>query len=136
MVGDTLGKVRKSDLLGLVSLFILCASRRLYLRHGQFELYVFPPRVPCRLPAWVGSLFFVLLFGGFVYLGTRRVDLCNRGLMFVKSPPFYFGLYWGFPYPSCAALSNRIPNTLFYGHAAAHHFFWLSQHDSQSGELT
>lgn len=33
---------------------------------------------------WVGSLFFVILFGWVVYLGTRPVDLWNRLLMFGK----------------------------------------------------
>lgn len=33
------------------------------------------------LPVWVGSCFFVGLFGWFVYLGTRPVDLLNRVLM-------------------------------------------------------
>lgn len=33
------------------------------------------------LPVWVGSCFFVALFGWFVYLGTRSVDLLNRVLM-------------------------------------------------------
>ena len=36
------------------------------------------------LPSWIGALFFVLLFGWVVYLGTRKVDLFNRGLMFGK----------------------------------------------------
>jgi tyrosine-specific transport protein len=35
-------------------------------------------------PAWSGSLVFVLLFGWVVYLGTRTVDLFNRGLMLGK----------------------------------------------------
>lgn len=34
------------------------------------------------VPAWGASLFFTLLFGGIVYLGTRPVDLFNRVLMF------------------------------------------------------
>lgn len=36
------------------------------------------------LPPWIGSLIFVLLFGCIVYLGTRKVDLLNRGLMVFK----------------------------------------------------
>ncbi len=35
-------------------------------------------------PPWIGSLLFVILFGWVVYLGTRKVDLFNRGLMFGK----------------------------------------------------
>lgn len=36
------------------------------------------------LPNWMGSVFFVLLFGWVVYLGTRRVDHVNRALMVGK----------------------------------------------------
>lgn len=36
------------------------------------------------LPGWSGSLIFVLLFGWVIYLGTRKVDLFNRGLMVGK----------------------------------------------------
>ena len=36
------------------------------------------------MPIWVGSFIFVLLFGWIVYLGTRSVDLFNRGLRFGK----------------------------------------------------
>ncbi len=34
-----------------------------------------------KLPIWVGSVFFVALFGWIVYLGTRSVDHVNRFLM-------------------------------------------------------
>jgi tyrosine-specific transport protein len=33
------------------------------------------------VPSWTASLFFTLIFGWIVYLGTRPVDLCNRILM-------------------------------------------------------
>lgn len=35
-------------------------------------------------PSWLGSLIFVLIFGWIIYLGTRKVDLFNRGLMVGK----------------------------------------------------
>lgn len=37
-----------------------------------------------HIPVWVGSLFFVLLFGGVVLFGTRKVDLWNRVMMVGK----------------------------------------------------
>jgi tyrosine-specific transport protein len=49
-------------------------------------------------PAWLGSLMFVLLFGGIVYLGTRKVDLCNRGLMIGKIGFFVLLIFVGFSY--------------------------------------
>lgn len=47
------------------------------------------------LPHWVGSLFFVGLFGWIIYLGTRRVDLFNRGLMVFKISFFVLLLFVG-----------------------------------------
>ena len=46
-------------------------------------------------PAWGGSLFFVALFGWVVYLGTRQVDLWNRGLMFGKAIAFLALVFLG-----------------------------------------
>jgi tyrosine-specific transport protein len=37
-----------------------------------------------KFPAWIGSLFFVALFGFIVYQGTRQVDIWNRLLMVLK----------------------------------------------------
>jgi len=39
-------------------------------------------------PDFLGSLFFVILFGYVVYMGTRTVDLWNRLLMFAKIAAF------------------------------------------------
>ncbi|NDD59013.1 MAG: amino acid permease [Chlamydiae bacterium] len=35
-------------------------------------------------PNWLGNFIFVLLFGGVVFFGTRKVDLWNRVMMFAK----------------------------------------------------
>jgi tyrosine-specific transport protein len=40
------------------------------------------------VPSWAGSLFFVVLFGYVVLLGTRSVDLSNRFLMGLKIAAF------------------------------------------------
>src|SRR6185437_8691099 len=37
-----------------------------------------------NIPVYLGSMFFVILFGWVVYLGTRPVDLWNRVLMVGK----------------------------------------------------
>lgn len=37
-----------------------------------------------NVPIWFGSFFFVIVFGWFVYLGTKQVDILNRCLMLVK----------------------------------------------------
>jgi tyrosine-specific transport protein len=44
---------------------------------SSFFLYNFS----FSLPDWAGSIFFVILFGWIIYLGTRPVDLFNRWLM-------------------------------------------------------
>ncbi|MCH9612165.1 MAG: Tyrosine-specific transport protein [Chlamydiia bacterium] len=36
------------------------------------------------VPNYIGSLFFILLFGGLVYMGTKTVDHFNRVLMYLK----------------------------------------------------
>jgi tyrosine-specific transport protein len=41
-----------------------------------------------KIPIWVGSTFFVILFGAIVYGGTRQVDLWNRLFMVGKIAAF------------------------------------------------
>ena len=41
-----------------------------------------------QIPPSIGALFFVLFFGWLIYLGTRKVDLCNRLLMLIKIASF------------------------------------------------
>ncbi len=50
------------------------------------------------LPIWVGSIFFVFLFGWIVYLGTSSVDITNRMLMFVKIAVYIALITLGFQY--------------------------------------
>lgn len=49
-------------------------------------------------PVWAGSLIFVVLFGCLVYLGTRKVDLFNRGLMVGKIACFLLLIVVGVSY--------------------------------------
>ena len=51
-----------------------------------------------QFPSWLGSLIFVLFFGWVIYLGTRKVDLCNRGLMFAKIAFFVLLILVGVTY--------------------------------------
>lgn len=61
-------------------------------------------------PPWVGSLIFVALFGWIVYLGTRKVDLFNRGLMVGKIGFFILLVFVGIFYikPSFLLRSDPI----------------------------
>lgn len=57
-----------------------------------------------NVPDWVGTLFFVMVFGGLVYLGTRSVDMMNRFLMVGKILAYVFLIVLGFKY----VLSSRL----------------------------
>lgn len=48
-----------------------------------------------QAPSWVGSLFFTLLFGWMIYLGTKTVDHLNRILMFIKIAAFVCLIFVG-----------------------------------------
>ncbi|HEY2810103.1 MAG TPA: aromatic amino acid transport family protein [Rhabdochlamydiaceae bacterium] len=84
MTGQTLGQVGKGICtLTYISLFyaVLVA----YISGiGNLSTSFFQRAFGIALPMWIGCLFFVLLFGWVIYLGTRRVDLCNRALMVGK----------------------------------------------------
>lgn len=60
-------------------------------------------------PIWLGSLIFVILFGWVVYLGTRKVDLLNRGLMVAKIMCFVLLVLIGVSYIQPSLLSRTAP---------------------------
>lgn len=49
-------------------------------------------------PDWIGSLFFVILFGFVVYMGTKKVDLWNRYLMAGKILCYIGLVFLGFKF--------------------------------------
>ncbi len=59
------------------------------------------------IPTSLCSLLFVLLFGLFVYLGTRTVDLCNRGLMVGKILCYLGLVFLGVQFVDTAALAKQ-----------------------------
>lgn len=88
MVGDTLGKVGKA-ICWISYLFLFYALLVAYISGmGNLSSTFFRVAFQVALPEWMGSLFFVLLFGWLIYMGTRRVDLCNRGLILGKVSVF------------------------------------------------
>lgn len=62
------------------------------------------------LPVWVGSLFFVALFGHIVYQGTRRVDLWNRVLMVGKILSYLGIVFLGMQYVQTYLLTYTAPS--------------------------
>jgi tyrosine-specific transport protein len=84
MTERTLGKWGKG-VCWITYLFLFYALLVAYVSgSGNLFSTIFNLSFKISLPDWVGSLFFVLLFGWIVYLGTRKVDMCNRALMFGK----------------------------------------------------
>lgn len=73
---------------------LVCLTTYLFLFYALLVAYIsgignltntfFRLTFNINAPGWIGSTFFVLLFGYIVYKGTRKVDICNRGLMFAK----------------------------------------------------
>jgi tyrosine-specific transport protein len=71
-------------MLGDVPVSILRSSCRHISASGNLFSTFFQGLFGPDLPNWIGSLFFVVLFGGVVLYGTRGVDLWNRVLMLGK----------------------------------------------------
>ena len=84
MVGRTLGAAARV-VTQVLYLFLFYALLTAYIAGSGHHLSNIFSRL---VPVTVGSLFFVLLFGNFVYMGTRAVDLFNRLLMVGKIGAF------------------------------------------------
>ncbi len=84
MSEKTLGKVGKT-ICWVTYLFLFYALLVAYISgSGNLLSSILLNLFSFTLPMWIGSSFFVLLFAGIVYLGTRGVDLFNRALMLIK----------------------------------------------------
>ncbi|MBI5274657.1 MAG: tyrosine transporter [Chlamydiales bacterium] len=94
MVEKTLGIVGKILTLFLF-LFLFYALLVAYVAgsgHHLSDLF------HSRLPVWVGSFFFVVVFGIVVYFGTRAVDMTNRWLMALKIIAYFGLVFIGFKF--------------------------------------
>ena len=84
MTNHALGKWGKG-ICWLTYLFLFYALLVAYISGiGSLCSSFFERNLQLAFPAWVGSTIFVILFGSIVCFGTRKVDLCNRGLMVGK----------------------------------------------------
>jgi len=89
MIGSLLGDIAKS----------LCYILYLSLFYSLLVAYISDSGIHSsslleaifgeNIQSWVGSTFFVMVFGWIVYLGTKPVDLLNRALMVVKIAAFF-----------------------------------------------
>jgi len=95
MVGDTLGPLGKI-LCWITYLFLLYALIVVYMSLSGNHASLFAKDMfDIPLPNWVGTLFFVLLFGWIVYLGTKKVDYVNRYLMIGKIISYALVIFLG-----------------------------------------
>lgn len=83
MVTDLLGYGGRL-LCWVLYLFLFYALLVAYVAGSGIHFSSILGEVAISIPAWAGSVLFVLIFGWVVYLGTRSVDHVNRGLMFFK----------------------------------------------------
>lgn len=67
-----------------------------------------------HFPIWFGSVFFVAIFGSFVYFGTRPVDLLNRFLMFAKITSYLGLIVVSMSYVTPALLEYVNPKYAFF----------------------
>jgi len=84
MVSETLGKWGRafSWILYLLLFYSLLVA---YMSGSGNHVEAFSRHaLPFVIPDWLGTLFFVALFGWIIFLGTRSVDLFNRFLMVGK----------------------------------------------------
>ncbi|PCI75329.1 tyrosine transporter [Candidatus Aerophobetes bacterium] len=84
MVGYTMGQVGKV-LCAILYLFLFYALLVAYMSaSGNHSALMAGHLLGWNVPDWVGTLFFVTLFGWMIYLGTKAVDVMNRYLMIGK----------------------------------------------------
>jgi tyrosine-specific transport protein len=93
MAGHSLGQLGRS-LSWVLYLFLFYALSVAYIS-GSGSLASTMLSKFISIPSWLGGLFFVVLFGSIVYMGTRQVDLWNRALMFGKIIAFACLIFLG-----------------------------------------
>lgn len=109
MSGHALGKWGKG-ICWVTYLFLFYALLVAYISGIGSLCSTFSQRtLSISLPPWLGSFVFVLLFGGIVYLGTRKVDFFNRGLMLGKIGFFILLIFAGVFYMKPALLLRFEP---------------------------
>jgi tyrosine-specific transport protein len=109
MADHSLGKWGKG-ICWITYLFLFYALLVAYISGiGSLVSSFFHTSLNIALPIWLGSFVFVLLFGWIVYLGTRNVDLFNRGLMFGKIGFFVLLVLIGIQYVRPSLLLRTDP---------------------------
>ncbi len=95
MAGHTLGQLGRS-LSWVLYLFLFYALSIAYISgSGNLTSTILAGSLNIHIPEWMAGVFFVVLFGSVVYMGTRQVDLWNRVLMFGKIAAFLGLIFLG-----------------------------------------
>jgi len=98
MVAHTLGPLGKL-LCWFLYLFLFYALLVAYMSASGNHVASFSQHtLSLKFPDWGGTLFFVILFGWLVYLGTRPVDHLNRLLMVGKIGAYLLLIFLGIQY--------------------------------------
>lgn len=114
MVGQTLGNKGKF-FCWLLYLFLFYSLLLAYIAGiGSLAAKISQQYFGLILPDWGGSLFFVVLFGWVVYLGTRPVDLWNRFLMAGKIAAFLGLVFLGARHVQGTLLERSAPEYALY----------------------
>ncbi|MFI5334579.1 MAG: amino acid permease [Chlamydiales bacterium] len=114
MVGQALGRFGKI-LSWLLYLFLFYSLLVAYISgSGGISHTFFQTFLNWNIPAWAGSLFFVLLFGVVVYQGTRPVDLWNRVLMVGKIASYIGMVLLGMKYIRPDLLAHSQPSLALF----------------------
>ena len=108
MVSEMLGPVGKI-LCWVLYLFLFYSLSVAYIADSGHHVTSFFKSIGEIIPVWVGSTFFVLLFGWIVYLGTKAVDHVNRFLMAGKITAYVALLVTGLRYVEPALLTEVNP---------------------------
>lgn len=114
MVEKTLGKKGRIA-CWLLYLFLFYSILLAYIAGiGSLTGKIFAQYFSMRIPDWSGSLFFVLLFGWVIYLGTRPVDMWNRVLMVGKIGAFLGLVFLGVTQVQPQLLDRSVPQYTLY----------------------
>jgi len=114
MIGKSLGKYGKL-VSWILYLFLFYALIVAYLSgSGHHTQLLFKNAFSLDLPKWCGGLFFVIVFGWIVYLGTRPVDLVNRWLMFGKIGSYLALIAIGMSFVKPSLLTYSNPQYAFF----------------------
>jgi len=109
MVGHTLGKKGKIA-CWILYLFLFYSVLVAYIAGiGGIVATICSQYFSLAVPDWIGSFFFVLLFGYVVYRGTRPVDVWNRFLMIGKIAVFVGLVLFGVKHVQPALLRHSDP---------------------------